>query len=159
MPTTPTLVLCDDLVSALETAWGPSGSDGVERAYFKRLGDPDDADTKITGRRVYVFPTGYDSANADRSENDYQHRVSVLVAERYAEAAGDPPRDWVDDRVDFVHRYVVQGLDFSTNGPPSWNPKLLTLSAEVAAIVDLEKLVTGNRLFYCLINLVFSELV
>jgi len=158
--TTPTLKLCDDLVTALTAAWSPVSPDGVERCYFKRIGDPDDANTKLTGRKVFIFPTAYATAGATRGENEYTHRVSVLTVERFPAATpGDPTTAWVDDRVDFVHTYVVKGFDYSEDGPPSFNRKLLTLSAEVAEVCDPEKLVTGNRLFYCLVDLVFSELV
>lgn len=159
MPTTPILVLCDDLVTALESAWSPSGNDGVERAYFKRIGDPDDPRTKIAGRRVYIFPTSYLTAGATRLENNYEQKVSVLVVERFDEASGDPTRDWIDERVDFVHTYIVQGFDYSNDGPAPFNPKLVTLAVEVPSVVDLERLVTSNRLFYCLVDLTFSELV
>lgn len=156
MPTTPTLTLCDDLVSALNTAWAPAGNDGVERHYFKRFSDGEDTALKLLGRRVVIFPTGYDNAPAHRGEDDYEHRVSVLTVERYTDAAGDPPKAWIDERVDFVFTHVVQGFDFGRE-PPTWNKKLLTVSADVQ-VCDVEKLVGGGKLFYSLVDLVFSEL-
>lgn len=152
---TPTLLLCDDLVSALQNDWAPTGNDGVERHYFKRFGDGDDTALKLQGRRVVIFPTGYENSPADRGEDDYTHRVSVLTVERYTDA-GDPTRDWIDERVDFVFTRVVQGFNWGS-APPDWNKKLLTVSAEVQ-LCDVEKLVGGGKLFFALVDLVFSEL-
>ena len=155
-PTTPTLTLCDQLVTALVAAWSPASPDGAERAYFVRIGDGEDAFTKLTGRRVVIFPTKYGFQAADRGENEYQHEVSVLTVERYPDA-GDPPTEWTDERVDFVHTRIVDGFDYSHDGPPSWNRKLVTLSADVQ-VTNVEKLVTGGKLFYSLVDLVFLEL-
>lgn len=155
-PTTPTLTLCDQLVAALEASWSPVSPSGVERCYFKRLGDGDDATTKLEGRRVLVVPTGYDNGPETRGEDGYVHRVSVLTVERYTDA-GDPPTEWTDERVDFVFDEIVQGFDFGRQ-PPSWNAKLVTLSAAVQ-VCDVEKLVTGGKLFYSLVEFEFAEII
>lgn len=152
-PTTPTLTLCDDLVAALAAAWSPAEPSGVERAYFKRV--TDEGLRKLVGRRVYLFPTAYDNAPADRGEDQYTHRVTALTLERY-EDPGDPPTEWTDERVDFVHTRIVEGLDYSHDGPPSWNRKLLTLSADVE-VCDVERLTT-QRLFMAAVELVFLEI-
>ena len=157
MASTPTLTLCDDLVTALLGAWTDMGaSDGVTRCYFKRIGDSDRPETKLAGRQVYVFPTDYDNGPATRGEDEFIHSVSVLVVERYADA-GDPPTAWIDTRVDFVYEQIVQGLDFSHDGPASWNKKLTTLSADVT-VCDVEKLTGGGKLFYSMTELAFSEI-
>ena len=152
-PTTPTLTLCDQLAAALAAAWGPVAPDGVERCYFKRI--PDEGAARLLGRQVYLFPTDYDNGPADRGEDEYTHRVTALVVERYPDA-GDPPTEWTDERVDFVFESIVQGLDFSHDGPPSWNPKLLTLSADVR-VCDVERLTT-QKLFHSSVELVFLEI-
>lgn len=157
MPTTPTLTLCDALVTALQAAWTEGANDAAERVYFKRIGDADRPETKLVGRKVYVFPTGYDSGASARGEDDYLHRVSVLVVERYEDAAGDPPTSWIDTRVDWVFTYIVQGFDYSHDGPPSWNKKLVTLGAQVQ-VCDVEKLL-GGRLFYSLVEIEFQETI
>lgn len=156
MPTTPTLTLCDELVAHLEASWGPVAPSGAERCYFKRLGDGDDATTKLEGRRVLVMPTGYDNGPETRGEDGYLHRILALIVERYTDA-GDPPTEWIDERVDFVFEQVVQGFDFGRSRP-TWNPMLTTLSANVS-IVDVEKLVTGGKLFYSLVDFEFAELI
>lgn len=156
-PTTPTIVLCDGLVSALEAAWSPVAPSGVERAYFVRLGDGEDGSTRLDGRRVVVFPTRYGLQAETRGEDGYTHEVTVLAAERYPDA-GDPTRDWLDERVDWVHEQVVKGFDFGRDGPPAWNPMLYTLSADVQ-VLDLEKLLGGGKLFYAVVEFQFLELV
>lgn len=148
-PTTPTLTLCDDLVDAINAAWTPSDPDAVERRYLERI----DLDG-LRGRRVFFFPAGYDNRPATRGHDDYTHRITCLVVEKYPDA-GDPPREWIDERVDFVHTQVVQGLDFS-RAPPSFNRQVLTLSADVPAVYDAEMLTTKKQ-FWCAVELVFVE--
>jgi hypothetical protein len=155
-PTTPTLLLCDDLVEHLRTQWGCSDPDGVRRAYFEPFGDAEDELSRVYGRQVVVFPTGYGTAYATRGADRYTHLVSVLTVERYEDGGGRPPDEWTDERVDWVHEFVVQGLDFNRDGPPSFNRQLGTLSADVQ-VCDVEKLVTGGRLFYALAVLEFEE--
>lgn len=159
MPYTPTariLVLCDALATALQTAWAPTGNDGVERAYFKRIADAEGAEFKLLGRRVVIYPTDYGNDPASRGEDEYTHNVTVDVFERYTSTSGDPTVEWIDARVDFVSTYVVDGFDFSYDGGPSWNRKLITRSADVS-VCDAAKLVGGNRLFFSRVELVFSE--
>lgn len=158
MATTPTLELCDDLVAALNTAWAPSAPSAVSRKYFVRVGDADDSHQRISGRQVWIFPERYELADETRGEVNYTHRINVVTAERYEDGAGDVPASWVDDRVDFVHTYIVQGFDFGQDGPPSWNRKLVTVSAGVQ-VYDVEKLMAGGRLFFSLVEFEFAELV
>lgn len=152
MATTPTLELCDDLVSALNTAWAPSSPDAVARKYLHRIDL-----SNLEGRQVFLFPTGYDSAPAARGYDDYTHRITALVVEHYG-SAGDPANSWLDTRVDFVHTYIVQGFDYSHDGPPSFNRQLLTLSADVPDLYDAEKLATQKQ-FWCAVELVFQEYI
>lgn len=155
-PTTPTLTLCEALVTVLTAAWNPVAPDAVEWCFFKRI--TDEGTRKLLGRQVYLFPTDYDNAPETRGEDVYTHRITALVVERYPETdAGDPTRDWIAERVDFVHTQIVQGLDWSHDGPPAFNGKLLTLSADVV-VVDIEQLTT-QRMFYSSVELVFSEVI
>lgn len=160
MATTPTLELCDDLVTALVTAWGPSDPSGAERHYFKRFADQVGAQDLAESlrlvpdeRRVVIFPTRYSSGYAAKAEDRYTHEIAVLVAERYPDA-GDPPRDWIDARVDWVYEYVVRGFDF--RAPPAWNRYLRTLSQEIE-ICDIDRLVE-QKLFWSAVAIVFEEL-
>jgi hypothetical protein len=157
VPTTPTLTLCDDLVTVLSAAWLPVAPDAARRAYLTRI------DLKnVHGRQVIFFPTGYDNAPASRGEDDYTHRITALIFERYEDAA-DPdevvPQAWLDERCDFVHDRIVQGLEFFRDGvQPSFNRKLITLSSDVLEMYDAEKLQTQKE-FWCAVEMVFRELV
>lgn len=153
-PTTPTLTLCDQLVAALVAAWSPTGDDGAERAYFKRWGDGQDPTADLKGRRVVIFPTGYDADFASRDEDEYEHRVGVQIVERYT-PDGDVPTEWTDVRVDFVHTRIFQGFDFGRESP-AWNKKLWTKSAEVR-VYDAGYLTTGGKVFFSTVDLVFGE--
>lgn len=159
VPTTPTVVLCEQLASAVNTAWAPVAPSAVDWDFFKRYGDADEvAAATLAGRQVIFFPTDYDWQNAVRDQDEYTHHVSCLVVERYTDAAGDVPKLWTAERVDFVHTQIVQGLRFTRGGPPSWNRFLLTLAASVQ-VCDVEKLITSGRLFYALVQLEFLEYV
>jgi hypothetical protein len=155
-PTTPTLALCDDLATYLSDLAEPKSPATVRRAYLHRI---DLATTK--GRHVVFFPTGYDNRPADRGEDWYTHRVTALAFHRYEEAAEQDvtvPAEWVDQEVDWVHTYIVQGLEFSRDGRgPEFNLNLSTLSADVPALYDAERLVQ-QKCFYCAIEMVFEEL-
>lgn len=122
------------------------------------FGDGEDTQTRVYGRQVVIFPTGYGNEWATRGQDKYSHTISVLVVERYEDGYGMPPQDWTDERVDFVHTYIVQGFDFGRTGPPSFNRQLMTLSCDVQ-VCDVEKLVTGGRLFYSLVVLEFEEFI
>lgn len=109
-PAVPILTLCDQLVTAIGTAWKPGEPSGVERRY--------DFPAEIrktppawSGRRVIVFPTAYGLVAESRGRNRHRHRISVLTVERY-EDAGLPLLDWADERVEFVYSKIVRGLDF-----------------------------------------------
>lgn len=159
-PTTPTLLLCQGLAAAVSAAWNPQSPDAVDWAYFVRYADADPiAVPTLTGRQVRFFPASYDREPETRALNRYAHHVQCLVVERYTDAAGDVPRDWVSARVDFVHAQIVKALWFGEqNGPATWNPFLQTLGSSVT-VYDPEKLVSGSRLFYAMVELEFSELV
>ena len=158
-PTTPTLLLCSNLADTVRTNWGTGASapSGVDWDFCRRFGDGEDPLARLDGRQVVFFPSEYDWEGADRAEDAYTHHVACLVVERYTDA-GDPPRDWVSQRVDFVHTQIVQALRFTRGGPPSWNRFLMTLAATVS-VCDVEKLTAGGKLFYALVQLLFRELV
>jgi len=157
-PTTPTLVLCQQLAAAVKGAWNPAAPSGADWDFFRRYGDGEDPGTELAGRQVVFFPgEDYGWENENRGQERYTHRVSCLVVERYADP-GDPPREWIGERVDFVHAQIVQGLRFTRGGPPAWNPMLMTLGANVE-VCDRDKLMSGGKLFFALVELEFLELV
>ncbi len=160
VPTTPTVLLCSQLATVVQSAWSPTdGASGAGWDFFRRYGDADNVSVPaLAGRQVVFFPHGYEWENAVRAGEWYTHHVQCLVAERYTAAAGDPPASWTGARVDFVHQYIVQGLRYTKAGPAPFNPLLWSLKTTVQ-VVDLEKLIGGGRLFYALIDLEFQELV
>lgn len=155
MPATPTLTLCDELVTLLSDTWNPSAPSAVERAYYRRFGDADSGQDELQGRQVVIYPTDYVSDAENRGEDKYTHRVVVQVVERYPDD-GDPPVAWMDELVDFVYQSVVQLFDFE-RAPPTWKKRLLTEST-VVSIYDLTKLMNGGKLFFSEIEFVFAEL-
>lgn len=55
---------------------------------------------KMTGRKVYILPINYnpvDPVSRD-DKNTFDVGLSILTIERYEEQ-GDPPNEWVDERV------------------------------------------------------------
>jgi hypothetical protein len=152
---TPTLILCDELVALLAGAWGPSDPDGVERHYYRRWGDADSGEDELAGRRVVIYPQDYQSDAETRGEDKYRHRIVVQVVERYTDG-GDPPKEWMDERVDFVYARVVQLFDFGRS-PPAWNKRLRTDTTTVS-VYDLQKLMSGGKLFMSQVEFEFSEL-
>lgn len=157
MPTAPTVELCDDLVAAISTAWMPTAPNSVERDYLPRYGDGENGSIVLTeGRKVVLVPATYDSRYETRGQDQYTHTISVFTIERYTPDDGLPTKAWVDERVNFVHQFIVQGLDFNRNGPPSWNTGLGTLSMDVL-LFDEPKLATRGHLFVSQVDIVFTE--
>ena len=158
-PTSPTLTLCDDMVTYLTQQWVPKSPDSVRRAYLHRFDL-----SKEVGRQVLIFPVAYTNGPADRGRNFYEHTVMVLTFERYGDAA-DPdevvPPEWIDQRVDFVNTYIVEGFDFThdtTFGATApFNRNLQTLVNDVPDIYDAEKL--NKKEFWCPVELKFRELI
>lgn len=166
MATLPTLTLCDGLVDTLRTAWAPAAPDEVRRHYFVRTASADDEQSELTeGRRVTIAPAtdvgAYSYEGHTRGKDLYTHRVSVLTEERYPESlSGDPTRDWLDERVNWVYTNVVQLFDFDKrdgNGP-SFNRLLATLTIDVQ-VFDMEDLLSRGKLFSSQVDFVFQELV
>jgi hypothetical protein len=155
MPTTPTLLLCDELVTLLTTTWGPSAPNKVERAYYRRFGDADAGEDRLVGRQVVIYPQDYESDAETRGEDRYLHRIVVQVVERYPDP-GDPPVAWLDERVDFVSANVVNLFDFGRSAP-EWRRRLRTERTAVG-VYDLAALMNGGNLFFSQVEFEFSEL-
>jgi hypothetical protein len=155
VPTTPTLTLCDQLVTALAAAWSPTGDDAVERAYFKRWGDGHDSVSELVGRKVTIYPLTYENGPADRGEDEYEHRVGVQILERYT-PDGDPTTEWIDERVDFVFQQIVQGFDYLREHA-TFNRKLWTKSATVR-LCESSYLTSGGKVFFSEVEIAFGEI-
>lgn len=153
MPATPTLSLCDHLVSLVRAAWNPAAPDQVERVYEAPL----DA-ASIKGRRVYLFPATYSSEPADRGNDLYTHKIVALCVKKY-EAQGRPPVAWVDAEVDWVYEQLFQGLDFSHNGPLLWGSRsIVTRAIEPVDVYDAAYLVQ-NKVFWSEVVFDFEEIL
>ena len=158
-PTSPTLLVCDQIVTYIRQQWGPKAPDEVRREYNLRIDF-----SKVTGRLVLVVPLGYVNNPSDRGKDVYTHRIGVGVFRRYTDAA-DPdvviPRDWLDTEVDFVNTYVAEGLDFThdtTFGATApFNRNLQTLSTDVPNVFDEELI--NRKEFWCEVECVFEELI
>jgi hypothetical protein len=73
-PTSPTVVLCQNLASAVQTAWGPTAPSAADWDFFKRYGDADEvAAAALVGRQVVFFPSEYAWDGATRAEDEYTH--------------------------------------------------------------------------------------
>jgi hypothetical protein len=158
-PTSPTLTLCDALVTYLTAQWGPKAPSEVRREYIRRV----DFST-VKGRLVLIFPAGYTNVPAERGNDFYTHSVQVAVFERYTDAADDTvtvPKEWVDERVDFVNTFIAEGFDFTHDttygGLAPFNRNLQTLSTDVPEICDTESL--NQKEFWCEVTCVFQELM
>lgn len=159
--------LCDQLVTTLSAAWtSQAADDAVTRAYVA----PVTLDRSVTfaGRRVYVFPVGYQDEPATRDEDSRAYAVTVWVVERYPDAL---PIDsaqataWFDERVLFVEETVYDSLDFGRVDAAAGKPGILefdnrrvwTESARVG-VYDWERM-AGLQLFMAELEFTFRELV
>lgn len=151
MATTPTLTLCDQLVTLISTAWGPTSPDAVSRVYqFSLLSN------EFQGRRVYVFPTDYGYEPADRSEARFDHRITIVTVERYADP-GLPDNTWCDARVDFVYEKLVAGLWYGFEGPLLFSSRSVVSRRADVVVLDIPKLTTTPAVFLSQVDLEYEE--
>jgi len=147
-------LLADAVAARIAAGWTPTAPNAVTRVY---LPDVEEA-TRLEGRQVYVaFPLGYGQAEtADRAEDSRDYRVDVLVAECFRGAAGPPPRDWLDERIDFVDglwrdlgqaRAALFAAPFENAYP---------VRAEVTTAFDPESL-REEKLFWSLLELTYRR--
>lgn len=114
MPYTATsdvLTVGDALAAWVNAQWtGKGANDGAERLYQT----PDATALKtMTGRKVWIFPAEYADEPATRTEALNTYRFGVIVVERYA-TAGAAPKEWTDERVDWVADSLNDWLSFGT---------------------------------------------
>lgn len=154
--------LCDQVAALVSALWGPLAPDAVTRVYGPDVGlTPDEPDTLITGRQVYVFADAYEvPESADRGSLWWDYAAAVLVVERYTDAAGAPPTAWVDARVKFVEESVFR---------PLRDPTLTLTGAAVAgafpdperhATVDVvydQEVLIQHRAFWSLVRVYFKD--
>ena len=140
--------VCDAIVDKVTLAWVPLGADGVSRQYLT----PVKAEF-IQGRQVYVFPANYGDEPADRADDLKEHRVALLVVERYTDA-GAPTVEWIDERVNFVQTFLWDELT---------NPRSQAILDDLwphtgeVAVYDVAML-SEKKLFWSELDLVFREI-
>lgn len=90
-----------------EIAAGPFDDPaGMEPASVERVWGMDFEADRAAGLRVHVVPVGYSQPEtATRAEVTWEYTVGVVVTDRYSEA-GQPPKEWVDERVRWVLKNV-----------------------------------------------------
>lgn len=148
------LDLCDKIVELISAAWGPPGSDSVERVYTAPVTVKD-----LVGRKVYVFPGAKMSQGAaSRGEDRFNWLVGIVIVEK-CPTAGIPPVDWMDANVSWVEDTIEDTVDFDGregeylefDGRTLW-----TLSIETE-IYDVDRM-DEQKLFYSKMEIVFDEI-
>lgn len=141
--------VCDAVVQKIKHAWGPKDPDDIERAYQIPL-----QVDKILGRRLYVFPAKYASLEpANRAEDLREYTVPMLAVERYT-AQGQPDRNWLDERVNWVEEMIWQLCE----NPRDSAPLLGTLWPQTSDVdVYDPDLLNLKKLFWSEIEIVFRE--
>jgi hypothetical protein len=151
----------DAAAAVIRAGWNPSLPDAVSGVWVKdvRL-DPEHADV-LAGRQVFVIAGGLERVEVyDRDAQLRRHTVGVLVCERYADAAGDVPDEWIDARVAFVEgevfaRLSAPELDLTGDGT-------VRIAFDVPAAIDLpcdRDLLRSKRCFWSVCTFTFQELV
>ena len=145
------LAVADAAAQALSDNWSPIGPDAVHRDYLTEA-----AIAALTGRQVYVKPTGCGRIERlDRAEVINEHRVSVRMLERY-EPAGTPPKDWIDQRVSWIGVNLYRVLYFED--PAAYLlGSLWTESADIVDAASEQQLLEG-KLFWCELEFSFREI-
>lgn len=155
------LQLCDAAAALILTGWNASatpatGDDAVQRVWSPTISFTPDSPEPISGRQVFAFPGQYAATNLTRSEQLRDYRFRVLVVEQYSDAEGDPPKEWIDARVNFCEQVVFN---------PLVNPALFLLDsffpaleeqATVDVLVDSDML-QQNKAFWSLMTFPFQE--
>lgn len=154
------LAIADAIAANIAALWAassspPSGSDAVTRAYEVPIGDADD-ESNIIGRQVYVFPTEFHSPElATRGEDYRDYEISILTAERYADAAGQATKAWLDVRVAFVEQIVWLPL---SNATKAFVFGQVFSQLDDVIVYDPQELRT-KKLFLSLVNVTLRELL
>lgn len=157
VPTSDILVVGDALAAWVNAQWTDRGANaGAERLYQT----PDATALKtLTGRKVWIFPAEYTDEPGTRGETLNTYRFGVIVAERYA-AAGSAPKEWLDERVDWVANDLTDWLNFGGDSGHAFlqigTREVLTAEVEPVQVYDPPVLVQKG-LFWAELEYVFQE--
>ncbi len=159
---------CDTVVSAIGALWNPSAPDEVKRVFAPAIGlTPDNADSLISGRKVYVFPGQWGTPGAaTRTEIYKEHTITVLIVERWVDEDGNTPQgevpnDWLDARILFTESL----FDLLANPTTIHTGTLVSLwrdpetPAQVDVLYDMDLLLEDKKAFWSRFTITFRELV
>lgn len=149
----PIIEVANFVVSRLQTAFDNGGvATTVERVYDI----PFDLG-KFTGLQVKVFGNAYNSnEDATRAENYHRVDISVVVAKRYTDAAGSPPKAWIDELVNLVYSYVFNS--FINVESPLILGEYWQVECETSVMCDIDNL-RQNKTFWSEVEISFNRLL
>jgi hypothetical protein len=154
--------VCAAAAARVQADWGPVPPDLVVGPVYSIdiCTDPGDPARLLVGRHVYLFPSAYRQVAADRGADTNEYEIAALVVELYR-GEGDPPEDWVRERVEFVEQIVYGSLQDPRRErllqTTPWNG-LYPADAGVDPVFDPEEL-TQRRLFASLARVTYRETV
>jgi hypothetical protein len=159
-PAVPSLTLGDELVSRINTAWGPTSPSAVSRVFDVPI-TPQTAKT-LQGRKVFVIPVGYKNDPASRSKYKWVHHFLILTIEKYDETvSGLPTLAWADDLVNFVLD-LTGWIDFPQNGAVlTFGTPQRTVWTENFEEVEIYDpgMLSGHSLFWSTIEVYYGEVL
>lgn len=109
------LAAADAAVALILSGWEawdtpPGDDDAVQFAMAPTISFTLDAPPQIAGRQVYVFPGPYGTTNFTRTDQLWEGRLRVLVAEQYSAAEDGPPDSWLRTRLNFCSQVIFAPL-------------------------------------------------
>lgn len=154
----------DAAATLVETEWaaefGPLGANDEVIARYT----VDIDSSKITGRKVYVFPSTIAGRPIARGDDEKDYTLAFLIVERFTadDGQGDPDEEWVDERVEFAEWLENLLGDprrdrlLADIGDP--NSGLWPEVSEVTTVCDLEEL-AERRLYVGVVTVTYREQV
>lgn len=115
----------------------------------------------LAGRKVYVMRSAFTGGPVNRTEDQDDYTIALMVVERYA-GQGPPPEEWIDERVEWCE-WLLRQLgnprgDRLLAEPGEPDSGLWPEVAEVAEVHDVDELTT-RKLFASLLTLTYREQV
>lgn len=147
--------IADDIKATIENWWRPNRPSRVERRYLPRTTQPGPAGFWLDGRRVYVMATGpVEGIAITRADDDTTFTLWVVISEKYPKA-GEPPTEWVDERVNWVDSLIKEVLDNPRTGSLFADGTLVPDTVNWASVYDYNALLTTPGGFVSEIELTY----
>ncbi len=103
--------VADAVVAFLQASWVPVAPDLVERVYGAEFGLTVGYEPLLAGRRLMVYPATYEHPNLEtRTIYRKEFVLKVCGVERYTGDEALPPKEWMDDRVEWFEKKVFLPL-------------------------------------------------